>query len=289
MARTPSTPDIPDLAAKPTSDLVSPVSRALYVLDVIATAGRPLRFVELERSVALPKATLHRLLQQLRAERMLEFHSETQRYSIGMRALRLGYAAWESASLAKAARPVLELLHGTIGLTTHLACLEGGQVLYLVTLAAPMMACRLSRPGRVAPSYCTALGKAMLARLPDDDLHAALQQQTFRPQTDKTIASADDLRRELETIRTRGYALDDEENEDGVVCLAAPVVSKAGGLLGAISISANVRASTLAAIEGHAPQVQEAAAAVAEAAAIQLVDFEQQGARMELSRDGLVI
>lgn len=256
------------------ADLTSPVSRALHVLDVVAASSRPLRFAELERRIALPKATLHRLLRQLQAERMLQFDSESQRYSMGARTIHLAHAAWESASLVAVAQPVLQRLQADVGHTVHLACLDGGQVLYLSKHADRMMLGSFSRPGRIGPAYCTGVGKAMLAALPADQRAAALRRQTLHPHTPRTIATLPALERALAEVRERGYAVDDEEHEVGVVCVAAAVLSRRGGLLGAVSVSASTSAATLAALLERHGEVAAAAAAVARLAAVQLIDID---------------
>lgn len=256
------------------ADLTSPVSRALHVLDVVAASARPLRFTELERRTSLPKATLHRLLRQLRSERMLRLDPESQRYSMGARTIHLAHAAWESATLVAVARPVLQRLQADLGHTIHLACLDGGHVLYLSKHADRMMLGSFSRPGRIGPAYCTGVGKAMLAALPAEERAAALRQQAMQRHTPRTITALPDLERALEQVRDRGYAVDDEEHEAGVICVAFPVTSRRGGLLGAVSVSAVTSAIGLADLLARRGEVQAAAQAIAAQAAVQMLDID---------------
>ncbi|MBH0238078.1 IclR family transcriptional regulator [Methylobrevis albus] len=265
----------PDTAAEdgaaPEADRIGPLGRALALLDVFAAAGRPLRFADVHRASPLPKATLHRLLHQLEAEGMLMREPGGQHWRLGLRLIRLAHAAWEGASLVEAARPVLDRLAAELGATIHLAALDGSDVLYLDKRHAGPSLRLFSRPGRVGPAYCTGVGKAMLAALPAPARAAAVARQRFERHTPHTITSQGRLDQELAQIAARGHAVDDEEHEAGVVCVAAPIVGARGTLLGALSVTTTTRLLPLAELERHAPTLRSAAAEIARAADMQLI------------------
>ncbi|PKP63127.1 MAG: IclR family transcriptional regulator, partial [Alphaproteobacteria bacterium HGW-Alphaproteobacteria-8] len=157
--------------------------KALALLDAVAAAPGPVRFVDLLNSQGLPKATLHRLLRLLVAQRMLAYDAHAQRYAPGLRLVRLGHAAWRRASLAEVARPILDALSAETGETIHLAQLDAGQVLYIDKRDARRPLEMFSDAGKVGPAYCTGVGKAMLAFADPAGLEDLLSQQAHHRYT----------------------------------------------------------------------------------------------------------
>ena len=253
-------------------DLVSPISRALHVLDIVASAGQPVRFADVQRASPLPKATLSRLLRQLEAEGMLIFEPGNQRYRLGLRLIRMAHAAWESASLVEVARPVIDRLAASFGTTIHLACLESGQVLYLDKRVPKPTIRMFSSPGRIGPAYCTGVGKAMLAFLPEEQRRKAIAGQSFVRHTDKTITTPEALERVLAEIRACGYAFDDEEHEPTVICIAMPIVASNGVVLGAVSATSTTHVTSLESLAERAPELRAAAAEIADDAEMQMLN-----------------
>lgn len=241
------------------------VGRTLAVLDLIAEFGRPVRFSELLPRAGLPKATLFRFVQALTSQGMLSFDEDRQTYAPGLRLVRLAHAAWAQSSLAPLAAPYLDRLSSETGETIHLAQLDQGMVLYVDKRNAARPVEMFSQSGKVGPAYCTGVGKAMLAYLPEDKLADAIDRQSFHRFTDRTLTSEQALREDLAEIRDRGFAWDDEEHEPGIRCIAAPILSPTGRVLGALSIT-TAGADQRARLEAHAPLVIGTAAKIAEAA-----------------------
>lgn len=239
------------------------VGKALSVLDQVAAAGRPVRFAELLETSDFPKATLYRFVQTLLGQGMLAYDPERQTYSLGIRLVRLAHAAWAQSSLAPLARPHVDALAASAGETVHLAQLDGAQVLYVDKRNAARPIEMFSSAGKVGPAYCTGVGKAMMAFLPDDDLDRVLAQQSYHPFTAHSLTSEAELRAELRRIRARGYGFDREEHEPGIICVAAPILTATGRVLGALSVTSSTERSSLEKLEGLAPKVTAAAAAIA--------------------------
>ena len=149
------------------------VGKALDVLDMVALVGRPVRFGELLTKSAYPKATLYRFLQTLTNQGMLAYDEDRSTYTLGVRLVRLAHVAWTQSSLAPLARPYLDDLAAETGETVHLAQMDMGQVLYVDKRNAIKPVEMFSSAGKVGPAYCTGVGKAMLAHLPEDKLAAA--------------------------------------------------------------------------------------------------------------------
>lgn len=242
------------------------VGKALDVLDLVAGQERPIRFVEMQRMSALPKATLYRLVQTLVNQGMLVHNPDAGTYSLGVRLVRLAHAAWRQASLAPIARPHLDALSLDTGLTAHLAQMDYGHVLYLDKRNALESAAMFTDAGKIGPAYCTGVGKAMLAFLDEDELEQVLRVQSFHRFTPTTLASEAVLRQALERVRARGYAVDREEHMAGVICVAMPILSDTGRVLGAASLTGSTLRTDLRTLESHVPRLRQCVEAIAEEA-----------------------
>lgn len=239
------------------------VGKALDVLDKVAGFGRPVRFSELLADAAYPKATLYRFLQTLTHQGMLAYDPQSQTYGLGVRLVRLAHAAWAQSSIAPLARPYIDKLSAEVGETIHLAQLDQGQVLYVDKRNAQRPVEMFSQAGKVGPAYCTGVGKAMLAFLSEDELSRALDRQSFHRFTEHTLDTPGKLLDELQAIRRRGFAYDREEHEPGIICVAVPILTRAGRAMGALSITSTTARTTLDQLGGLAPQIRETADLIA--------------------------
>src|SRR6056297_1613165 len=184
------------------------VGKALAVLDRIASYGRPVRFGEVLATSDMPKATLYRFVQTLTNQGMLQYDPERQTYTPGMRLVRLAHAAWAQSSLAPVARPFVDALSAQVGETIHLAQLSEGQVLYVDKRNALKPVEMFSDAGKVGPGYCTGVGKAMLAFLPEEERAQAIARQSFYRHTAQTLDTPEKLRADLARIRDGGVSFD---------------------------------------------------------------------------------
>jgi IclR family transcriptional regulator, KDG regulon repressor len=239
------------------------VGKALDVLDRVAQAGHPVRFSELLAEGHYPKATLYRFLQTLTHQGMLAYDADRQTYGLGVRLVRLAHAAWAQSSIAPLARPFIDRLSAEVGETIHLAQLDQGQVLYVDKRNAQRPIEMFSQAGKVGPAYCTGVGKAMLAFLTEDELNRALDRQSFHRFTPQTLDTPARLLADLQAIRQRGYAFDREEHEPGIICIAVPILTRAGRAMGALSVTSTTARTTLDGLAGLAPKIRETAALIA--------------------------
>jgi IclR family acetate operon transcriptional repressor len=134
--------------------------------------------------------------------------------------------------------PELESLAAHTQETVHMALLDGADAVYVAKIDSPNAIRMYSRVGRPVPYYCTGLGKAILAHLPEPQAAEIITRTVFQQHTPHTLANAAALRHNLEVIRARGYALDEEEHERGIHCIAAPLSGRHGRVSGGISITA---------------------------------------------------
>lgn len=233
------------------------VGKALSVLDQVASYGRPVRFSELLEASDYPKATLYRLLQSLTSQGMLALDPDNGTYALGVRLVRLAHQAWRQSSLAPVARPHVDALSTQVGETVHLAQLDNAQVLYVDKRNASEPVEMFSQAGKVGPVYCTGVGKAMLAWLPEEDQAHVIAQQSFHRFTPQTLCAEDQLRRELVEITNRGFAYDREEHEPGIICVAMPIISQNGRVLGGLSVTSTTERHSLKTLAELVPEISK--------------------------------
>jgi len=232
--------------------------RVLAVL--IELAGRPqgASLEDLARAVSSPKSTVHRALASL-TRAGLAAKSGVGRYVLGDEFLRLAFAHHEARPDHQRVVPALVALAERFGETAHYAVLDGTEVVYRSKIDPPSGAVRItSTIGGRNPAHCTAVGKLLLAdRLPDDAAAVAwAREHGLERRTDRTITDPDAFAAELARVRRRGYAVDDQENEMGINCLAVSAgIPAARGAEGAISLSALAYRMPLDALEDAAGQI----------------------------------
>jgi DNA-binding IclR family transcriptional regulator len=215
---------------------VKAVERTLSVLEAL---GRPRPLAEIAELSGLPKPTVHRILQVLVA-RGFARDGDDGVYAAGPRVLALAGETLADLDVAGTARPLLTTLQRTVGGTVHLALRNGDEAVYVEKIDGGepyRMASRIGLPLRL---HSTGIGKAILAYLPEPELDDVLTRIPLEARTASTLVTAPKLRAELARVRERGYAIDDEENEAGVRCVAAPLFDHRGRVAGGLSVSSLV-------------------------------------------------
>ncbi|RIQ22845.1 IclR family transcriptional regulator [Jiangella rhizosphaerae] len=208
------------------------VERVVSMLNVLQESPEPMSLVEIHRSIGMAKATAFRYLWTLEKHRYVE-RDGSGRYGLG-----LGFVGMQSRDLdvlKERARPWLERVRDETGETTNLGVLDGNAVRYVEVAESHRTVRMASSPGSRDPLYCTALGKAIAAQLPEEHVRELLEQVEMTPRTKNTITSADEYMKQLTTVRLRGYAVDDGENEDDGRCVAVAILSSR--LPAALSVS----------------------------------------------------
>jgi IclR family acetate operon transcriptional repressor len=209
--------------------LVQSVDRALDVLEVLALAGRPLGVGEVAESTRLPQGTVHRLLQSLHLRGYVR-RDGARKYSLGTSAMRLADGA--QRALARGARPYLAQLVAMSGETANLAVREGDDVVYIAQVSSPHTLRMFAEVGRHVPPHSTAVGKVLLAALPREEAVAILDRTGLPERTPTTITDLAAFEAELDRVAEQGWAVDEEEQETGVRCVAVPVGAAAMSVSG---------------------------------------------------------
>lgn len=243
---------------------VQSVERTLDLFEALFEAGRPVSLSELSQQVELPLGTTHRLLATLLVRGYARQAADSRAYAIGFKVID-----WASrigpGQLIDLARPHMQTLMEETGETVNLCTLDRTQIVYADQVAAQRMVRMFTEVGNRAPIHSSGSGKALLAFRPEDQRSALLGQIEYKGFTSKTITTMDRMERELEKIRACGYSVDDGEFEEGVRCIAAPVLNGAGHSIAAISISGPASRITPDRIEAFAAKVMRCAGRVSTA------------------------
>lgn len=213
------------------------LDRALQILDFVGE--KPRRIGEIAEYLGVHHSTALRFLHTLRKHGFVH-ELPDHRYRLGSAMFRLGFQALEGIELRSVARPYMERLNEATNETVHLGTLEDGDVVYVEKVEAAHRVRMVSRIGAIATLHCTGVSKGILAFLPDAERRRLLAMHELRKYTDNTLTDLDELEADLTLSRERGYALDDQENEPGIHCVAAPVFSGEGDVVGAFSVTAPV-------------------------------------------------
>lgn len=213
------------------------IDRALGLLQYLARHPGEHGVRSLSAALELSPSTVHRLLESLMRLGYVRQNGLTEKYTVGAQAVQLGISALSSFDITAVAPPALRRLVAETGESAFLAVLDDGEVVYLFKEEGSRAIRTTARLGSRRPTHCTALGKSFLATMPPAEARALLEQKGMAALTPNTITDLDGMWQELAAIRLRGYAVDREEVELGLVCCAAPVRDYSGQTVAAISVA----------------------------------------------------
>lgn len=243
-------------------DTIQSVERAAAVLRLLATSGRPLSLAELSRGMSLPKGTLHGILRTLVLVGFVEQDCDTARYRLGGTLLHLGSSYLDVNELRSHALNWADALAARSCESAWIGTLHEDQVLVIHHVFRPDDSVQTLQVGALLPAHATALGKVLLAFDPYAEARLPLA-----PLTKQTITDPSALSAELALVRSRGWAIEDEELEEGEAALAAPIKDKRGVVVGAIGIRGAIErlARSSEARMEHVSHVRDAARAITRA------------------------
>jgi len=222
------------------NNLVQSIERVVTILDVLAQSSQGISLRELSARVKLPKGTTHRLLSSLAYYGYIRQTPETKNYHLGFRLIELGNSLLNQLDIRSQAKPFLSDLAAKINETVHLVILDQYEALYIEKVESNVKQGGLqmvSQVGFRVPVHCSSVGKVLLAHLPEDELDGIIQQMGLPKRTKNTITDPENLKAHLKMVRSQGFAIDDEENEEGIRCVGAPIFNQQDQVIAAISIS----------------------------------------------------
>lgn len=246
MARTSKSADSPSIG----------VHRALGMLEAIAKSAGGLSNSDLSRKLKIPKSSTSYILRALEAGGYVR-REPAGKYRLGLALLSLASRAVESLDVREVALPILQHLVDRSGLTAHLAVLDHGQAVYIAKVDAPGFVKMNTWPGKRMNLHSTSVGKALLAYLPEEELERIVA-KGLKKWTPHTLAVPAKLHADLEHIRRRGYAVDEQESTVGIRCVAAPIFS-AQGVTASIGVTGTVTQFHAADMHRFAEMVKDAA------------------------------
>ena len=218
---------------------VQSLDRAFDLLELLCRSRGGMTIGALSAQSGLHKSTVHRLLSSMCTRGYVQRDAATSIYRAGMRLCELSGYIMDNLDVVELARVPMERLSAETGETVHLVMQEEKDIVYIHKVESGRGAIRMfSRIGMRRPLYCTGVGKAILATWPDSEVRALWEASEITQWTEHTILSEEAFFREIEWVRRLGYALDNEENELGVRCIAAAIRDYTGKVCGALSISA---------------------------------------------------
>ncbi len=227
-------------AARPDVDRagrVQSISRALAILHALAESGEGMTLTDVMQLVGLPASTAHRILTTLQQERFVRFDGTAHLWQVGVEAFIVGNAFARTRDVVAMARPYLRRLMQEGGETANLYLEQDGQAICMAQIECRQMMRAIARPGGRVKMHCSGAGKAMLAWLPEAELTRVVRQHGLKRFTERTLDTPSRLHRDLETVRERGWAVDDEEYAVGLRCVAAAVSDEQGQPVAALSLS----------------------------------------------------
>lgn len=215
---------------------MSALQKGFSIIDVVTAAGSSgLPFSHIVEQTGIPKSTAHRLLSELTGMSALTLDATTRRYRGGLLLARIGATVAADYDLRTVARPYLQTLHDELGHVATLGVRNDDVGVYIDKIESKDFGIRLhSEVGKTFPLHCTAMGKMLLSHADPADIRRLLNRK-LEAYTDRTITSSKRLRQELENVRERGFAIDNEEITRGLVCVAAPIFGIDGKITGAMS------------------------------------------------------
>lgn len=217
--------------------IIQAVDHALDLLEQFHDDVDELGVTELSKRLKLHKNNVFRLLATLESRGYIEQNRVTENYRLGLKTLELGQTFIKQMGLLRQSRPILEALVRECNETTYVSILKEFHIVYLDAVETDLTVRVVPRVGSRLPAYCTAAGKIQLAYMTEEELDNFLPTKEMKRYTPNTVTGRDELKVGLKTVAEMGYAVDNEELDIGVRCVAAPIRDYTRRIIGAVSIS----------------------------------------------------
>ena len=248
-------------SAKKELQLVKAVDHALMLLSCY-TEEEEMGVTELSKKLGLHKNNVFRILATLELRGYIEQNPKTEAYRLGPKVFELGLMFKYQMGLIKHARPVMQELRDRFNETVYLGVLRDVYAVYIDNVETTHTVRVVSRVGTQIPSYATAIGKVQLAYMSQDELEELFKDRRLKAYTPNTITDRDELFEHLRQVAEQGYALDNEEYQEDVKCVGAPIRDYTKYVVAGLSISAPSFRMTDERIKEMIPAVKEAALAI---------------------------
>lgn len=214
------------------------VTRVFGIVESLAKESS-LSLSELAKRMYMSKSTIFRFLQTMKELGYVSQDPDTERYELTLKLFQIGSLKLDIYELTKTANRHMTTLSQNTHETVHLAILDeqSKTIIYIHKVDAEYSLSLLSRVGKKAPLHCTALGKILMASSSEEKVNSILNGLSYRKYTPNTIENEDQYKKELEKVRTKGYAEDNGEHEEGIRCIAVPILDRFGSVIAGMSIT----------------------------------------------------
>ena len=229
-----------DAKSRPRDENVRSILKAVQILDCFSDLDRRLSVAEIANRIGYPRGTVHRIVSTLHQAGLLERDRERDHYRLGMKLFEYGTTVLSNLDLNREAQPFIEALTEASGLGVHLCVFDGLQTTIVHHTKPDRTRANSLFVLDTSPAHCTSTGKAALAFQPEHVIERVIA-LGLKKLTVNTITDPSVLRKELETIRALGYAVDLEEKDIGIRCVGAPIRDVSGRVFAAVSVSGAVR------------------------------------------------
>jgi DNA-binding IclR family transcriptional regulator len=240
---------------------VPALERAFQIIDMLAMSSIGLSKTDIASKLGIPYSTAFNLLSTMEANDYARKDQESGKYYLGFKFLGLANIQKNDLNLCEVAAPALEKLVRTTGITGHLGILDRGEAIYIDKRESNSFFKINTWVGKRNYVHTSALGKALILDLSDEELRKIWKQELPK-RTAKSITSLRKMKAELNSIRESGYALDDEEDEEGGRCVAAPIRDRSGRIVAAIGVSGSTAQLPSRRLEAIGDLVKQAAAEI---------------------------
>ena len=242
--------------------MIHSVLKALDVLEALAQGQHLWGVTDLSGRLGYSKSTVHNLLTTLKSRGYVELDTETKRYSLGVKLLTLSQSIRANVEIRDVAAPLLRQLGQLSGEAVYLTILHDDHSVYIYAIEPSGRLANRSVIGLQVPLHCTAVGKARMAFLSEEEIDRIVKRVGLPRFTANTITDPVQLKAELELIRQRGYAVDREEHEVAIRCVGAPIRDETGAVIASCSVSGPTGRMTDECIAELAPEVMRVADAI---------------------------
>jgi IclR family acetate operon transcriptional repressor len=257
---------------------ITSLQRGLRLLHIFSESPHGLTAKHVAARSRLPVSTVHRFLANLEGSGFLNCTGDGV-YHLGIACFAIGQAALGQLDIRRVSLPYLQDLNRQTRETVHLTVRHGLTAVYVEKLDSPEQLRIFSRIGAAVPLYCTAVGKVMLAHMPDDEREKVLPQLGLKRLTPNTVGNLQELGAELYRVRKNGYACDLEEHELHIRCVAAPIWDHAGGVNASLSITAPLVRMPVTRLRQLATLIQTAGLQISRELGYQTIASESQPRR----------
>jgi IclR family transcriptional regulator, pca regulon regulatory protein len=237
------TDDVNELEGGRAAHFVQSLERGLAVIRAFGADTPQLTLSEVARATGLTRAATRRFLHTLAD--LGYVRTDGRLFALTPRVLELGYAFLSSVELPEVAEPHLERLVAEVHESSSVSVLDGDDIVYVARVPTSRIMRVSINLGTRFPAYATSMGRAMLAWLPEDELGAHLERVQLRRLSPRTITAEPALRAELARVRSQGWALVDQELEEGLRSIAAPIRDRSGRVVAAVNLSAHASRTSI--------------------------------------------